>query len=473
MAPFKNLVVWSAVATLCFAAPARADDACPDFTTDACLKEIRQNIERVRYDAARDGAELQCYEKPEGGPAVELSEPVLLAQASGCYFLYSLEKFLGHSMKAVEAQERTREMAAWSCNHGFDSLCEVSLGLIRLQFAALMGEVKGDLKRDSAVKEFKGAGFREISGGRVLPRSFIDASAKDLREAFKASGISLTDCKDCRPAAKDRAAMSAGTAKRALDAELTLVGSELKLDLRLFEVDQAKIVWQKSYQTHDLSARQRLFGFNASVPPMVAEAKRLDEYEPNYKFLVGLGSARIPNISGSGRDASRGVVQVRALERFHSGHSEVGMMLSFHATQRTLDKRLKRVEADDDEDEADEPDPDSAAGTEPEPADDDEDPELPPYPTSLGLYFVYGHMFFDGRENYDSIRHGLTAGFGGVMTNSVLAGTYRLSWDAYFGRRVVLSPGFVYVGKSTLEIGKDRVSTKPVSGGEVVLSLNL
>src|SRR5690606_23044478 len=117
--------------------------------------------------------------------------------------------------------------------------------------------------------------------------------------------------------------------------------------------------------------RQKLFGFAAIDSEAMVEHRRIEEYQPLYKFGVGLGAARIPNITGNHRDAARFALQVRAVERFHQRRSEFGLMLDFHMTRRTAEKQLADGKN---------------STSESTPA---ADGELQPYPTSTSLFAIY------------------------------------------------------------------------------------
>ena len=74
---------------------ALADDLCPDFDSSKCMSHIKSLINEVNVAAARDATESQCYASPADPGEENFVEKALLLNASGCFYLFSLESLLG------------------------------------------------------------------------------------------------------------------------------------------------------------------------------------------------------------------------------------------------------------------------------------------------------------------------------------------------------------------------------------------
>jgi hypothetical protein len=476
----------------CLASEA-SDDACPSAVGTRCAEAIRSAVDRASYSEARDLAENQCEAVPATTPEARLEVGALVAQASGCYWLYVLERFLGRPLPATDAKDKAKRIAVLGCDHGLDELCDVLVGMIDRQLDEVLGEVRVTLRKPEAAV-LRRASLRSVDGGRELPRAFLARAAARLKTTFAAESVTLADCDACRArqaaatANPDRDAMTAALPETVLDVKLAVSGGDLSLAMTAHDTRTNRVVWERSWKTRTVDERHRLYGFDASVPESVATARRIEEWEPDYHVMAGVGIARLPNTAGGSDDSQRAVIQVRAGERFQARRTEVGMLLSFHVTQRILQKRFGRSMAGDGDDAgvddgdggeavSEEPDETAVPETGSEGGDDASGDvfsrALAPYATSLGLYGYLGRHLTGAVDGYDGFRSGVTLGYGGLLATNMAAPTARLSLELYFGRRFAISPAAIWVGRSVIRPDDGGESeAKAVVGSECVFALN-
>jgi hypothetical protein len=190
---------------------------CPDHESRACLDHIRAAIDAFEYVRGRDAAETQCYGEPKADAKGRVSVAALLTTASGCHYLYALERFFGNGMRAVEAREKARQITGWGCQAGYAELCEAQVALLEDAWLELLREVEGAARKlaaDSRRPLLQSTALRSFATGRAFPRSFAQQSSASLRGVLgRATGKQVApECgKSCQ-------------AHEALDARIELEG---------------------------------------------------------------------------------------------------------------------------------------------------------------------------------------------------------------------------------------------------------
>jgi hypothetical protein len=146
-----------------------------------------------------------------------VSVAALLTTASGCHYLYALERFFGNGMRAVEAREKARQITGWGCQAGYAELCEAQVALLEDAWLELLREVEGAARKlaaDSRRPLLQSTALRSFATGRAFPRSFAQQSSASLRGVLgRATGKQVApECgKSCQ-------------AHEALDARIELEG---------------------------------------------------------------------------------------------------------------------------------------------------------------------------------------------------------------------------------------------------------
>lgn len=482
---------------------ARAGAAvCPDLASRACLESIKQNLDNFEFARARADAETQCYAAEEQNTQFQVQ--ALVATVAGCHYLFTIERFLDNGMRALEARERARRIAAWGCHYGHAELCEAQIAL----FADALRELKGDIVdglRNAEAKQaglFAGTALREVQTAKILPRSFAKQASELLSEALaQVSNSRLAPCPECRPRiGETKGVLARPEVEKVLDAHIAAEGGGIVLELRLFEARSFRLLWEARFATKDLNERQRLFGFGSKIPDKPLHNRTIDEYEPSFKTLIGIGTAQLANTSGTALDRDRAIVTLRSTERFNQRRDEFGLMLVAHMTRRQLAKKNGEAEASvhskaeailqsqlaqdaaEAAQEAEAAAPEGVQGngeapTEAAPEDPSAKPKgdpniIPAYPTAVALYGIYNHLFFAGQESYDSLRPAINLALGGYVSSRIMAPSARLGVDLFFGKRYAFSVGGIYVGPtSALYKGKEIKVPKAI-GSDFVLSLS-
>lgn len=446
---------------------------CPNHETRACLDHIRTAIDRFDYAKARDAAALQCYAEPAGNAHGRVAVQALVTTVSGCHYLFTLERFLGNGLKAVEAREKARQIAAWGCQAGFSELCEAQFALLNDAWLELLADVEDEAQTVAATTAlWQSTALRQFDTGRYFPKSFVESMQKSLTVALqRATGKPvLTDCgKTCQT-------------RDWLDVRIALEGGGLTLSLRLMGAKSQRVLWEKSYRSRDIAERQRLFGFATLIPEGPLANRTIDAYEPSYKVLFGLGAAYIPNTSGRGAHRERLVLEIRSVERYNDRRNEFGLLLAAHMTRRSL-TQLRPAMIEDAPPAATEGESkvEIEVGVEVGPFKGSDNPNrqdgeptiVPPYERGYGLYAIYNRMFFSGRETYESLRPSLNLGLGGWASGFLIAPSARVGADLYIGRRFALTAAWLYISKTTAIMSGYELKVPAVQGMQLGVALSL
>lgn len=242
-----------------------------------------------------------------------------------------------------------------------------------------------------------------------------------------------------------------------MDVILVYHTTHMVLAFQIFTASTKELVWARAYNSETIKSRFQKMAVDYS---QVAQSRVSTEYQPEYKFMFGLGAATIPNVSENANDRTMANLQVRASERFNNRRSDFGLLLSIMSTTASF---LKEYPAAD------------GSGTATTSSDTETTPEAKPaaFKAAFSIYGVYGHNFLGNVESYNKARHGVHIGIGPTIATGYLAGTIRAGWDVYFGRRFVTSLAVMELLPTTITLAGKTVKTPGGVGADLVLSLNL
>lgn len=331
----------------------------------------------------------------------------------------------------------------------------------------LLAEFGYDVKQGQ-IEGLRNLAVRKVSVNESLPGSYSNYLEILLAERIKDnSHIKIISCIPCKSkvstvvdgkllisspstnlARLDEAADQLGIS-HFMDAVLMYHPTHMVLAVEVFDTKSKEQVWTRTYNSETVKSRYQKLAVDYS---QVAKSRPGEDYVPEYKFLMGLGGAGIPNIGGDSSDSAMVNVQLRATERFNSRRSEFGLILSSYIANNSLFKKAAKTDEEVDPDET--------------------NPTPEPFKNAIGFYAVYAHNFIGAIESYNDIRHGINVGVGGLIATKYLAGSARLGWDTYFGRRFVTSLSVLQLGASTVTVNEIDVKTKGGTGGEMVISYN-
>lgn len=239
-----------------------------------------------------------------------------------------------------------------------------------------------------------------------------------------------------------------------MDVILVYHTTHMVLAFSVFNTTTKEEVWSRTYNSETLRSRYQKLAVDMS---QIEKSRATTEYTPEYKFLLGIGGSRLPNVAGEERDKSFIGVHVRAVEKFDNRHVDFGLLTSLWLNTSNF---LKAYPSE---------------GTKTDTTTTTYDGEQRPiaYKYVLGLHALYARNFIGDIESYDRVRHGAHVGLGAIVSTGYLAPSIRLGWDAYFGRRWVLSLQGQYITDSTILVGSTYQKAKGGAGGDLSLSLNL
>jgi hypothetical protein len=226
------------------------------------------------------------------------------------------------------------------------------------------------------------------------------------------------------------------------------------LAFQVFETQTKEMVWARTYNSEMIRSRYQSLAIDFK---QIQQAEKSDEYEPEYRYLLGIGGARIPNIRQGVKESSMISAHFRGTEKFNNRLTEFGLLLSVNmATTALLQEYPGSTGTDGSSD------PTSTETASPE-----------PFTMALGIYGLYAHNFLGVVESYDRIRQGMHLAVGAHLASGYLAPAVRGGWDLFFGRSFAVSVGAVYVSSANILVNNKFVKTSGGVGGDLVLSYNL
>lgn len=251
--------------------------------------------------------------------------------------------------------------------------------------------------------------------------------------------------------------------KNFMDIILVYHSTHMVLALQIFTVESNELIWTRTYNSETIKSRFQKLAIDYR---QVAKSRPGEDYQPEYRILIGAGGSALPNIGGDENNSSMLALEVRSTERFNNRKSEFGMLLSIYSAISSILNDYPILEGTGSSSEETPPQPDFNAQDTTKPA------EPQPFSTALAITALYAHNFLGSVESYNELRQGIHLAAGGLFAGGYLAGHVRLGWDMYFGRRFVVSFAGLYIAPSKILLEKEWIPTKGGNGAEVVVSYN-
>jgi len=349
------------------------------------------------------------------------------------------------------------------------------------RFHEVLDELLAEFGYDVKMGQIKGLSnlaIRQIKVSKAIPRTYEEYAEMLLAERIREnSQIKLIQCVPCKtrtstlvegklmissPAtnmAKLESAAATLGIENFMDAVLVYHTTHMVLAVSVFNVQTKELTWARTYNSETVKSRYQKLAVDYS---QVATARPGDEYVPEYRFLVGLGGAAIPNVAGDKEDSTMMNLQIRATEKFNNRRTEFGMMLSALKTTGSVVKDYP----------ADKPTTDTPGPSIPDEEEVVTKPTPKPFETAFAIYAMFGHVFVGAVESYNQARHGLQLGVGALASAGYVAPAVRAGWDVFLGRRFGVSVAGNYIAPSTILVEGESIKTKGGAGADVVVSFN-
>ena len=238
-----------------------------------------------------------------------------------------------------------------------------------------------------------------------------------------------------------------------IDAVLVYHTTHMVLAMQAFNTETKEMVWTRTYNSETLKSRFQKLAVDYK---QIMKPAASDEYQPEWRYLVGFGGGSFPNIKSDARESSVLTLHLRGTEKFNNRRSEFGMLGSFNFSTSSIVSDYPGSSSNAS---------DEGAG---ETADSGDEPQ--PFTTALGIYALYGHNFFGSIENYDRLRFGLTSALGLHLAAGYIAPALRLGADAFLGKRFLLSVAGIYVSSANILVDNKFVRVDGGAGGDLTVS---
>lgn len=340
----------------------------------------------------------------------------------------------------------------------------------------LLTEFGYDIKSNQ-VQGLKNLAIRKVRVSEALPKSYENyldlLSSEKIREN---SDIRLINCIPCRAKTSNivsgqlkitspetnldqlRIAANQMGIENFMDVILVYHSTHMVLAYQIFNVDTGEMIWARAYNSETIRSRFQKLAVDYK---QVAKSRNSDEYEPEYRYLVGIGGGGIANIAGDNQDNSVLSLNLRATEKFNNRKSEFGLMFTYYMTLASIASDYPVASEGTQTEESEDVTTETIASTQPE-----------PFGSAMGLFAIYAHNFLGSIESYDNIRHGLSTGVGALVASGYFAGALKAGWDIYFGRRFATTTSFTYIMPSQIILGDETVETKGGGSVDVIFSFN-
>lgn len=335
----------------------------------------------------------------------------------------------------------------------------------------LLAEFAYDIKKGD-MRNIKNLSIRKVDVSKAIPKTYKKYLRLLSSERIKEnSNINMIVCLPCQrkssklvegklmvtSAATNLAMLRSAADQMGIDNFMDIVlvyhTTHMVLAFEVFDVQTGKMVWTRTYNSETSRSRYQKLAIDYK---QVEKSRDSDEYVPEYRLLIGLGGAGIPNIGGTTSDSTMINLQFRGTEKFDNRRTEFGILLSLYKTLNSIVKPYPTIGTSDEEEKAVE----------------DEPLQPKPFTTAFGLYGLYAKNFIGAVESYDDTRLGMNTGLGIFLTSGYLAPIARLGLDAYFGRRFATNFSVLYIFPSEIVIAEEAVNTKGGIGADLVISFN-
>lgn len=334
----------------------------------------------------------------------------------------------------------------------------------------LLSEFTYDVKQGQ-VNGLKNLSIRRVDISDTLPRTYEQyvelLVSERLRENSK---VKLLNCVPCKSKSStmvegklmitspltnlqrmDEAANQIGI-ENFMDVVLVYHTTHMVLAFNVFNTQSKELTWARTYNSETLRSNYQRMAVDFN---QVDKSRNSDVYVPEYKIMLGVGGAQLPNVAGNERDKSFLGVHIRALEKFDNRRLDFGLSTSIWTNTSEF---LKAYPSE---------------GTSSASTTTYTGKRRPlPYKYLLGVHGLLARNFVGSVEIYDKIRHGVHLGVGGVASKGYLAPSIRAGYDLYLGRRFVASFDAHYITQSSILVGTEFQSSRAGGGGDLALSYN-
>lgn len=332
----------------------------------------------------------------------------------------------------------------------------------------LLDEFSYDLKTNE-VPDLRNVSVRKVALSEAVPRTYepyLESLANERLRKF--SKMKVIQCANCRvrrsavengrvtistpvnnPQELDALARSLNV-DTWLDVGLLYQQSAMLLSVNAFDSRTKELLWSKVYNSEAIYQKRSL---NA------AGGKDAEGEKPKTSSMYGItaGYSLVPNVKKPAQMVHLGL---RFSEKFNETRSEVGALLTAVVDPAKIISTYPGVSGDP-----------SAIG---EATNGTTTSTIKPFTYGLGLFAVYYHNFIKVPEDFDLLRFGAHAGFGGIVSMGYLAITTRLGGVMKFGKSWVLEAGLLYSLPTTISLAEDLIyKTTGGMGGEISFGLLL
>lgn len=341
----------------------------------------------------------------------------------------------------------------------------------------LLAEFSYDIKTGQ-LSGLKNLAIRKVEVNENLPRSYRSYLSMLVSERIRENAdVKLLKCLPCdtktsslvegkiiitspstNVASLRTAAQRAGI-ENFLDVILVYHTTHMVMAFQIFDAVSHQLVWARAYNSETIRSRFQELAIDYK---QIAASRDSEEYEPEYRLMVGLGGGGIPNIGGTNYDSSTVSLLFRSTEKFDRRRSEVGMTLNLYMTISSLLSTYPIVSG--------------TGNTETTTEVNAEDFNIPaepePFSSAIGLHGIYARNFVGPIEFYSDIRQGIFLGLGLLMASAYLAPSAKLGYDLFLGKRYSLGVSGMYIAPSSILIGEERIPTKGGFGIDINLAVN-
>lgn len=354
-----------------------------------------------------------------------------------------------------------------------DELPEASVSQVR-RFHQVLDELLAEFSYDvksGQMKGLKNLSVRRVQVNDVLPRSYEAYVEMLVSERIRENAnVRLINCLPCKtksstlaegklvinsPASNvQRLDQAAGqlSIENFMDVILVYHTTHMVLAFNIFDAGSKELVWARTYNSETIRSRYQKLAIDYK---QIERGRGSDEYEPEYRILLGAGAGILPNINATNEEKRFFNFSFRGGEKFNNRRDEFGLLFNIHLAMVSFQREY----------------PSSGASGSQANSDGKDGPR--PYRTAYGLYAYYARNLLGDIESYDQVRHGFHGAAGFFIGSSYLAPSARAGWDIFLGRRFTTSLGLMFNMPSSILVNGEFRSVAGGVGGDVTLSLNL